>query len=215
MELIVISSSKLKIMLSPDDMFRYDLGADIDYADSRTRKAFKSILEEAREKTGFDAESEKIFIQLYPSKKGGCEVYITKIEDENEDHTGTSAKRQEEKSSSKSSERGLGVIQPARKKYYKERKKAYSFRSLNLVIAVCKRLLGMGWRGESAVFAGDDGAFYLTLKDKYYADPSKIDRLSFICEYGDSEYYDTVSKYVDEHAKCICKSSAVETLGVL
>ena len=51
MELIVISSSKLKIMLSADDMSKYALGAEIDYADRKTRQAFRSILDEAREKT--------------------------------------------------------------------------------------------------------------------------------------------------------------------
>ena len=52
-------------MLSADDMQKYALDADVNYADSKTRRAFRTILEEAKQKTGFDAESEKIFIQLY------------------------------------------------------------------------------------------------------------------------------------------------------
>ena len=80
MELIVINENKLKITLSESDMKQYSLDCNtVDYDNTETRKAFWSILDEVKQKTGFDAASQKIFVQLYPSKKGGCEMYVTKL----------------------------------------------------------------------------------------------------------------------------------------
>ena len=80
MELILINENKLKITLSRRDMKQYDLDCDtIDYDKTETRKAFWSILDEAKHKTGFDAAKQRVFIQLYPSKEGGCEMYVTKL----------------------------------------------------------------------------------------------------------------------------------------
>ena len=80
MELILISNTKLKVMLSASDMQKYELDNNsIDYDNTETRKAFWQILDEAKHKTGFDAASDKVFIQVYPSRGGGCEMYVTKL----------------------------------------------------------------------------------------------------------------------------------------
>ena len=80
MELILISDTKLKIMLSADDMRRYELNCDtIEMPDSTARSGFRAILREARRLTGFDAADSRIFVQLYPERGGGCEMFVTKI----------------------------------------------------------------------------------------------------------------------------------------
>ena len=80
MELILINSNKLKIMLTEADMIQYELDFNtINYDNIETRRAFWNILDEAKHRTGFDAASDRIFIQLYPSKEGGCEMYVTKV----------------------------------------------------------------------------------------------------------------------------------------
>ena len=215
MELIMISSSKLKIMLSEDDMQKYSLDADIDYADSKTRKAFRSILEEAKQKTGFDAGSEKIFIQLYPSKKGGCEVYITKIDEDCDlECSELSLKLCGDKNTRRGCERSTGIIPPQKKPSQKERKRAYSFSSSEDMVAVCRRLLALKWKGQSSAYSGE-GRFYIILKDRGSSELLFLDRLSFISEYGIPENHDILIKFLCEHANCICKSGAVEKLGVL
>ena len=216
MELIVISSNKLKIMLSADDMNKYALGADIDYADSKTRQAFRSILEEAREKTGFDAESEKIYIQLYPSKKGGCEVYITKIDDNADGERSELPKKiSEHKMQYKPPERSSGIIPAPKRHAQKERTRAYSFSSCENMILVCRRLLSVGWKSHSSAFSADDGRFFIILKDKSFGDSPKSDKLVFITEYGISENHALITKYLCEHGNCICPAQAVEKLGIL
>lgn len=216
MELIMISSSKLKIMLSADDMTKYALGSDIDYADIKTRKAFRNILSEAREKTGFDTESERIYIQLYPSKKGGCEVYITKIDDDSEYESIEFAEKSSDfKPSCKVLERSTGIIPAAKRHLPKERKRAYSFSSSESMVSVCRRLLSIGWRGQSSAFSDESRRFYIIIKDRGVQEFPHIDRLSFICEYGNVENHSALIKYLGEHGKCICKTNAIEKLGIL
>ena len=73
MELLRIGESKLKVTLSSEDMERYSLDGDsMDYDNTETRSAVWQILDEAKHKTGFDAGGEKIFVQVYPARGGGC-----------------------------------------------------------------------------------------------------------------------------------------------
>ena len=212
MELIMISQSRLKIMLSADDMQKYSLGTEIDYSDSVTRKAFRSILKEAKERTGFNAETEKIFVQFYPSKKGGCELYITKINDEIDvtDFEDEEAKKQKP---IKPPDHSFGFIPPG-KNIQRERKRAFSFSTADDLIAVCKRLLSIKWNGKSSVYKDRDSIFYLILIDKA-SSFSVLDRLSFVTEYGKTESFSSTETYLYEHGSVICKENAVEKLGVL
>lgn len=80
MELILIRDDRLKIMLTESDMASYSLSCDnIDYDNTETRRALWSILDKAKHKVGFDAATSRILIQVYTSKCGGCEMYITKL----------------------------------------------------------------------------------------------------------------------------------------
>ncbi len=80
MELIVISESKLKIMLTAPDMAHYELeNTRMDCADAHTRAAFRHIFDDARNRIGFDTQGERLFVQLYASKEGGCEIFVTKL----------------------------------------------------------------------------------------------------------------------------------------
>ena len=80
MELIKISDGKLKVMLSPEDMARYAISCEtLDYDNTETRRAFWDILDIAKHETGFDAARDKVYIQAYPSRTGGCELFVTKL----------------------------------------------------------------------------------------------------------------------------------------
>ena len=80
MEVLKISDSKLKIMLTRADMQKYGLSADkVDYNNAATRRSFFEILDSIKTSHGFDTEGDKILIQFYPSKDGGCELFVTKL----------------------------------------------------------------------------------------------------------------------------------------
>ena len=80
MEWIRIGDNKLKIMLSAQDARHYALNIDgSDQAPHTSGNSIRGILSDLLAETGFDAGEDKMYIQLYPSKDGGCELFITKI----------------------------------------------------------------------------------------------------------------------------------------
>ena len=205
MELILINPGKLKIMLTGEEMKKYELDADnIDYDTTATRRAFWSILDDARSETGFDAASDKVFIQLYPSKKGGCEMYVTKLGDAILPHGSKSAQKANARATSGERRGGRG-----------ERIGAYAFESLESLLCVCRRLLSIHWRGESRAYRDRRGTFFLFLSETWRDTYEILDELSFISEYGTVENADRLRLYIGEHATCICAHGAVGTLGAL
>ena len=92
MELIVISPTRLKIMLTEPDMRRYALSADTaGCADGETRRSLRRLFDDARKETGFETEGARLLIQLYASRTGGCEIFVTKLGDQNAETEALSA----------------------------------------------------------------------------------------------------------------------------
>ncbi len=200
MELILISASKLKIMLTDSDMKKYDLSAEtVDYDTTATRRAFWSILDDAKDETGFNAASDRVLIQMYPSRDGGCEMFVTKI-----NGSGTENKAPPVTESEKR-RRGRERTQ--------EKTVVYSFDSLATLMAVCRRLFRTHWRGCSRAYREQMGRCYLFLSDKSMDDLAL--RYAFLGEYGVLEHTQTMSLYIKEHALPLCEKHAVETLGNL
>lgn len=197
MELILISDSKLKIMLSRQDMERYELcSEEIDYDSTETRRAFWQILDEAKHKTGFDAAREKVFIQLYPSREGGCEMYVTKV--------GVIPALAAELSTPPAEVR-VGRIGH------------YRFEGADALLRVCAILLSSGYHGESSAYLLDDGSYALLIREiggahSYAGAP---DTYSFIEEFGTRERGQDKKFYLKEHGKCLCDGDAVQKLGIL
>ncbi len=79
MEFLLIGDSKLKIVMTEEDMKAFKLNSGEDYSSSGYRRAFWKVLDLAKEEVGFDPEGDKILIQFYPLKSGGCEVFVTKL----------------------------------------------------------------------------------------------------------------------------------------
>lgn len=209
MELILINSSKLKIMLTGDEMKKYDLDTDmIDYDTTATRKAFWSILDDARSETGFDAASDRVFIQLYPSKKGGCEMYVTKLGE-------SCALPRTGRTPSGTSRGSLQIIPADRRSGGRGRLGAYAFETLEALLCVCRLLLARNWDGESRAYKDRHGKFFLLLAEPDMGGYAPLDELSFISEYGTSENAERLRLYISEHATCLCAADAVGKLGVL
>ena len=80
MEFLVVSKTKLKAILDKEDMKKYKLEGEGAEGDSlAARRAFREILAVATEEVGFDTERDKVLIQLYPSRDGGGELFVTKL----------------------------------------------------------------------------------------------------------------------------------------
>lgn len=215
MDLIRIDDNKMKIMLTRGDMQCYALDADhIDYASDDTRRAFRSILDEVRSRTGFDAKGNKIYVQLYPSREGGCEMFVTKLgilcalEDASEHVTPTKGQ----------SSAHLRAHPQRLAEGERHRAVAFSFEALEHLLCVCRRLRSRTFHGASAAYWGEEGRYYLLLSEGASSRRSPMpDRscLSFISEYGMPQNADVVRMYIREHGCPICEEDAVKRLSEL
>ena len=80
MEFILINENKIKVMLSACDLEEFEIEAEeLDYANTDTKRMLWDILSRAKHSTGFDTDGQRVLVQLYPSRHGGCEMFVTKI----------------------------------------------------------------------------------------------------------------------------------------
>jgi len=205
MEMILISSNKLKIMLDREDMESYSLSCDtIDYDNTETRRAFWNILDDAKHKTGFDAASDRVFIQVYPSKNGGCEMFVTKVREGGKSR----------------SDRNVSCL--VSKNGAERTDRIYAFSRLSDMMIVCRRLKNSGFSDISRAYAARElpERYFLLLPDTGCC--GELPKYPFIYEYIENEYTDdqpicelAASSYITEHCRCICSAKAVETLSEL
>lgn len=80
MEFLLIGESKIKIVLSREEAEQYRLDtASPDVSEPGSRRSLWRILEQAQAEVGFNPAGDKVLIQLYPLKSGGCELFVTKL----------------------------------------------------------------------------------------------------------------------------------------
>lgn len=240
MELIVISETKLKIMLTAPDMVRYELeGSPMDCADARTRAAFRHIFDDARAEIGFDTEGERLFIQLYASKGGGCEIFVTKLGGGSE-LWDDEIPLPEEPRLLPTTAVSVGGLSDAERELlehiYADREEGGSmprtelttlpmmrtavlrFACLRDLLAVCRRLPAAEYRGNSSAYIENGGQgerWYLCLEVEDCFAARFPPRLVFLSEYGEEADGEYTEVYLREYGRCICEGNAVETLGVL
>lgn len=240
MELIVISESKLKIMLSAPDMAHYNLQTIRTCGtDANTRAAFRKIFEDARTEIGFDTQGERLFIQLYDSLEGGCEIFVTKLGsnellrpsalhenaslsfDRAKSHPAPSASDGEKKLLDhiyRQDEEGEEMAdQPLRLKgTAAQTTKAFVLESTEHMLIICHRLLREGYRGRSSAYIGDDGAtwyLFLDIPDMVMFDLPI--HYAYLNEYASQTDPETTGLYLTEYGRCICHDHAVDVLGKL
>ena len=209
MELILISRNKLKVMLTAEDMSAYSLSCDsIDYDNTQTRRAFWSILDSAKHQTGFDAAGNRVFIQVFPSKGGGCELFVTKLAREvHEEHPlSTNAGEDENRCRVKLYARGSHSLSLPSEEEIRE---LYGFRKLEDMLTACGLLMRSGYDGEgSAYYSGERACYFLSL-------PEREEGYPWLCEYGVRYDNPRLLPALDEHCACLCREGAVAALARL
>lgn len=195
MEMLLISDAKLKVMMTKADMDAYALkGEEVDYDTTEARRAFWSILDEAKRQTGFDAAKDKVLIQLYPSKDGGCELFVTK----------------------------LGLVPPLAEKtiarsgrvaMLSARRAIYGFERLSELTDACRQVSGCDGVEKSDVYYVDDGKYYLVLEERL-GKSERVTELSCLSEYGACLPASQLD-YIREHGICIKSGGAVSLFSRL
>lgn len=200
MELIVINENKLKIMMSKSDMQSYGLDENEFYCSiTNAREILEKILHNSPICTGFENISieDKILLQLYPDKNGGCELYVTKITiDEKED--------------------ALFMPQENKPKYLlpkaiiKTPLISYKFEALEDVIFASKELISRNYTGESSFYQNYDGKYYLFMNTSGTKNDTHVE---FLAEFGESTNAENSYLMLSEYGKCLFKRDALRSLS--
>ncbi|MBQ9748376.1 MAG: adaptor protein MecA [Clostridia bacterium] len=205
LELHLIGEEKLKVLLTPFDMMKYNLTCEkLDYENTETRKALWNILDRAKHETGFDAAQGRICIEVFPEKNGGCAIYITKL-----------------KKSDAASSEGIDLGRDAA--HRGETRALYRFEDAEALLRVCGLLSTQGYALPSRAFfeerTGTGARYYLELCERPLAVGGKKARYLrehlFISEFGTRLDGDTAPAFLHEHCTVLCEENAVGTLSPL
>jgi negative regulator of genetic competence, sporulation and motility len=203
MELIPINDSKLKIMLSVEDMTYYKLDAmSMSYGDEHTKNALKAIFKDVKIRSGFDADTQKTYIQIYPDKSGGCEMFVTKLEGEKS--------RSVHKTSPKSTKRSdsQGSCGDKKENY------VFLFNSFENLIKVCRQLWKTGLNFPSSVYKdAERDSYFLILYGANQLSFFSLDEFSFISEFAKRQNGEYSWMYIKEHCSSVCTSDAISVLA--
>ncbi|MCD7944798.1 MAG: adaptor protein MecA [Clostridia bacterium] len=198
METIRISESKIKVMLSREDMTKYRISrASADGSDPSLRVAIRSILRDAGRAGGFDPDSGQLYIQLYPDKRGGCELFVTRIDDA--DGRGKAAPK-------------THIARTSDVSTCAARAEIFSFPSLDGLISFADRI-SPSFCGESAAYT-DGKAYFLTLA---CGDLSEL--FAFLCaladEYGGALEGFGKDLYIAEYCRRITPDGKRDAIALL
>ncbi|HBF15871.1 MAG TPA: hypothetical protein DDW30_09400 [Clostridiales bacterium] len=207
MELIRISDRKLKIMLTAADMTAYDFDPDtISNNTAQTGHAFRMLLADIRRQIAFDTEDRHLTVQYFPSRGGGCEMFVSSIPTCAEGRKKLSAPR----------EGGALTVRAGRQTVPAFRRDgAYRFACLDDLLRACRRLEDASYIGESTAYRDDSGRYYLLLLMVSASPFSVSSEFAFLSEYGEVMNPAHLRLWFREHGSLICPSSAVRTLAAL
>lgn len=195
MELLLVGSTKLKVTLTEEERHKYCLdGEGVDDGKSEVRRALWELLDEAKRRVGFDTANDKVLIQLYPLREGGCELFITKL-----GLTSPAATRT--------------VARSDRVAMLASGRRIYRFPSLEELIAAARSLSAPCAVRESDAYLFEDGVAYLFLEERH-GRSAGLSEFSRLLEYGDSVPAD-LGDYIREHGECLFTRTAVSDLSRL
>lgn len=207
MELIVINENKLKVMMNEADMKFYGLDENEFYCSiTNARDILRRIIDNSPIRTGFENISidEKILVQLYPEKKGGCELYITKISINEKENDPFMPQENEE--------RYLLPKPITKKQGPKIPLLCYKFDNLKYAQRAANEMYRRNYNGASSFYRDQEGKYFLfvnNLKNENFEYRSATD---FISEFGELTNTENTRLLLSERGKCIFKENAVKQL---
>lgn len=210
MEFILINDNKIKVMLTEEDLREFEIETEeLDYSNTETKRMFWDVLSRAKKLTGFDTDGQRVLVQLYPSRHGGCELFVTKVGNlcalDDNCPVGKGTPILSEKISLDTDD---DIVSDDESELV-----AFSFDSLKNITAVCRRLLHLEYSETSSAYIGENGRYYLILSNVDVSGYT-LDKYSFLFEFGELESYETTSIYLTEHAQSLEKQRAVSILAV-
>ena len=207
MELVVINENKLKVMMNETDMKIYGLDENEFYCSiTNARDILRKIIKNSPVRTGFEdiPIDEKILIQLYPDKTGGCELYITRISlDEKEDDTFMPQENDERYLLPKPIIKKQGLKIPLL---------SYKFDNLEFAMCAAKEMYRRNYNGASSFYRDQEGKYFLFVNNLKNEGAEYKNVTDFLSEFGELTNTENTRLALSERGKCIFKENAVKQL---
>ena len=196
MELILISSNKLKVILNKDEAEKYDIPEIDGTALLHDSKSIHTLLSDIKKMSGFDTENNSLLVEIFESFDGGCEMFITK-KTENEKKIFTREEIRDICQTCLCRDSGI----------------AYIFTSAENLMSACRTLYTAKLEAYSSAYLDSVGRYYLLLKS---ADPfcaMDTRKLLSANEFGEIAKQKYLFEYLSEHATPICLDNAIPTFA--
>ena len=196
MDILKISNTKIKIMLTDEDVKKYSLDIDeVDYNDAKTRGKVWKILDYIRKTNGFNFDGGKLLIQFYPSRDGGAELFVTKL---------AGLSRENERFMAKAE--NVTMLDSKRT--------MYNFSCLSDLIQASKIINGSKSIKDSELFYSDSDGYYLEITEQGTSRLGQICEFAILLEFASKTPEEKIP-YITEHCNKLTDGAAVEQLSRL
>jgi hypothetical protein len=192
MELVVIDKQRMKIMLSCEELSSYNIDAStFDPQDEETKRILYDIVDRARRSAGLEGASGGMFVQVFTSTDGGCEMYVTDFSRLGDEESG-----------------GEDGVKDEISTTVRKKRQVYRFAGVKELLLACRALSSRGYNGTSDAYITDGHETYLVL--------GEWERESWMAlEFGESVFFGGMFPYLAEHTRPIKEGDAVNVLGEL
>ena len=196
MDVLKISDTKVKIMLTRADIKKFKLDAEkVDYNDAKTKNRIWEILDHVKKHHGWSCENNKLLIQFYPSKDGGAELFVTKLEGLSQKNERTLARSRE-----------VTLLDSKRM--------IYGFKNFEDLLRASRIIRDSKRIRSSELFYDESEGYFLEITERGESDCASISELDIMLEFSH-----TVPKelfpYITEHYDKLTHGNAVEQLAKL
>ena len=184
MEFMKIGDKSLKISLNAKESKLYGLDESTEINTDDMKGSFSKLLSRAKKEVGYSFSGERVVAEIFNSKNGGCEIFLTYGEKEVDGRNKNNVKR---------STNGNSI---------------FSINDLNGVISIIRSLLSKGYNGKSSLYYDNDQKNYYLLLDEI---STKNPKYYFMGEYARQLRQNSLG-YIKEHCRCICKKDAIQIM---
>ena len=192
MEILKIGKQAVKVSLNVQETIKYKITTTEELSEAEIKENFSLLLNEIKKKTDFSYANKKIFTEIFPSKDGGCEIYISCI--------GTEADNivYKEKSTETDTKKKLTPS-------------IYVFDGIEELLNVSYRLNEIKHSRKSSIFYDNEkNRYFLILEDINV----KNIKYAFLLEYA-KYIKGSVHVFLKEHYKCLINKDAIKVLSSL
>ena len=191
MEFLRIGENKIKIILTSRELSEYGITPGDDGCASATRQSVWRVLDRARAECGFDGSGDKLLIQFYPDRTGGCEMFVTKLGILSQGCART-------------------VARSERVELISRRERSYLFYSLEELLCAARATCRFFGRDLPRSSLHTDGERYvLTVTE--HPSGNESSELYFMREFSEPISEDT-ALYISEHFDSLYSDDAIERL---